>query len=289
MQILVTSASGANGNGCGSLLSFDLDGTARGAFSADPRITDPRGLSVSADRTLLYVNSGSDRILALNAAGDVVHDTGPIAGLNAGGGYLAPDGDYLVGLRSARTIAAFAADLSGMPRHILPAGVVPFPRGFASAEDGTLYLASGIGPNGEGENSIAVFDANRTQLTSRLISDDALSPLDLTIAPNGNIVVSSEYPFRAPNATASIREYDCATGQLVRVFTAPPGIAFDQPRGLRFGPDAHLYCVARDSVVAFDFGNGHFLDSVVRMPRLNGQAIIFFPRLPDSQNTSAGR
>ncbi|SMG49614.1 hypothetical protein [Paraburkholderia susongensis] len=281
MQILVTSASGANGNGYGSLLSFDLDGTARGTFSADPRITDPRGLSVSADRKLLYVNSGSDRILALDATGEVVRDTGPIPGLNAGGGSLAPEGRYLVGLRSARTIAAFAADLSGAPQRILPVDIVPFPRGFASAEDGTVYLASGIGPNGEGENTIAVFDAYGTPLASRFIADDAVSPLDLTIAPNGNIVVSSEFPFRAPHATTSIREYDYATGKLVRVFTPPSGIAFDQPRGLRFSPDGHLYCVARDSVLAFDFDDGRFLDSVVRMPRLNGQAVIFFPLLAD--------
>jgi DNA-binding beta-propeller fold protein YncE len=279
MQILVTSASGANGNGYGSLLSFDADGTPRDPFSADPRIADPRGLNVSANRQLLYVNSGSDRILALNAAGEVVRDTGVIPGLNAGGGNLAPDGHYLVGLRSARTIAVFAADLSGAPRHVLPAGAVPFPRGFAQVENGTIFLASGIGPDGEGENNIAVFDASGTMLASRFISDDAVSPLDLAIAPNGNIVVSSEFPFRAPDAVTSIREYDRVTGKLVRVFTPPSKVGFHQPRGLRFGPDGHLYCVARDNVVAFDFGDGHFLDAVVQLPRLNGQAVIFFPLL----------
>ena len=281
MQILVTSASGANGNGYGSLLSFDLDGTPRGVFSADSRIADPRGLSVSADRRLIYVNSGSDRILALNAAGEVVRDSGKIPGLNAGGGNLAADGKYLVGLRDARTIAAFAADLSGAPHNVLPAGVVPFPRGFASAEDGTIYLASGIGASGEGENTIAVFDADGVPLVQRFITDDAVSPLDLTIAPNGNILVSSEFPFRAPDAVTSIREYDRATGALVRVFTPPSGTGFHQPRGLRFGPDGYLYCVARDGVAVFDFGNGHFLQLAVRMPRLHGQAVNFFPLIAD--------
>ena len=277
MQILVTSASGANGDGYGSLLSFSLDGTSQGTFSADPRITDPRGLCVSANRRLLYVNSGSDRILALDVTGNVVQDTGEIPGLNAGGGNLAPDGTYLVGMRSARTIVAFDADLAGAPQNVLPAGIVPFPRGFASAGDGTLYLASGIGPEGEGENSIAVFDAEGTPLASQFITDDAVSPLDLAIAPNGNIIVSSEFPFRAPDAVTSIREYDRSTGSLVRVFTPPSGVGFHQPRGIGFGPDGNLYCVARDNVMAFDFGDGRFLDSVVHMPRLNGQAIVFFP------------
>ena len=277
MQILVTSASGANGDGYSSLLSFSLDGTPQGTFSADPRITDPRGLSVSANRRLLYVNSGSDRILALDATGNVVRDTGEIPGLNAGGGSLAPDGTYRVGMRSARTIVAFDADLAGAPQNVLPAGIVPFPRGFASAEDGTLYLASGIGPEGEGENSIAVFDAEGTPLASRFITDDAVSPLDLAIAPNGNIVVSSEFLFRAHDAVTSIREHDRSTGSLVRVFTPPSGVGFHQPRGIGFGPDGNLYCVARDNVMAFDFGDGRFLDSFVHMPRLNGQGIVFFP------------
>lgn len=281
MQILVTSASGTNGNGYDALLAFGLDGRPRGAFSADARIADPRGLSVSADRTLLYVNSGSDRILALNSAGEIVRDSGEIPGLDAGGGNLAPDGRYLVGLRSARTVAAFAADLSGAPHDVLPAGAVPFPRGFAASKDGTIYLASGIGPGGEGENNIVVFGADGAPLTRRFIADDAVSPLDLIIAPNGNLVVSSEFPFRAPDAVTSIREYDRATGALVRIFTVPPGVGFDQPRGLRFGPDGHLYCVARDCIVAFDFGNGRFLDTVARMPRLNGQAVIFFPLSAD--------
>ena len=45
-QILVTSASGANGDGYGTLLSSAGGELAR-EFSDDPRITDPRGLSLS--------------------------------------------------------------------------------------------------------------------------------------------------------------------------------------------------------------------------------------------------
>jgi hypothetical protein len=41
MPLLVTSASGANGNGFGALLAFDLDGSLRGTFIEDDRIADP--------------------------------------------------------------------------------------------------------------------------------------------------------------------------------------------------------------------------------------------------------
>jgi hypothetical protein len=45
---------------------------------------------------------------------------------------------------------------------------------------------------------------------------------------------------------------------------------------LRFGPDGKLYCVAQDEVVVFDFVSGKCLVAVVRLPGLNGQAVIFF-------------
>jgi sugar lactone lactonase YvrE len=276
MRILVTSASGANGNGYGALLSFGLDGVPLGPFSDDARIVDPRGMSVSPDRRHLYVNSGNDRILALDTDATVVRDTGPVPGLNAGGGNLGPDGRYYVGLRSARTIAAFPADLDGAAESILPDGVVPFPRGFAFGADGNLFLASGIGPGGEGENNIVVFDADGVPLTSRFITDDAVSPLDLAIGPNGNVLVSSEHPFGKPDAVCTIREYDSSTGKLVRVFSPNPNAGFHRPRGLRFGPDGCLFCVARDTVLAFDFADGRCLGPIVGMPGLNGQAIAFF-------------
>jgi hypothetical protein len=112
---------------------------------------------------------------------------------------------------------------------------------------------------------------------SRFVTDPQLSPLDLAIAPNGNIVVSSERPFGAPDAVTTVREYDAADGHLVRVFSPGGSVEFHKPRGLRFGPDGYLYCVAQDEVVAFDFASGECLAAIVRMPRLNGQALAFFP------------
>jgi hypothetical protein len=278
VNILVTSASGANGDGYGKLLAFSIDGLSLGAFSDDVRIVDPRGLRVSEDRQLLYVNSGDDRILALDAGGEVVLDSGYIPGLNAGGGNLGPDGRYYVGLRSDRTIAAFPADLDGVGTPILERGVVPFPRGFAYGADGRLFLASGMGPDGAGENTVLVFAQDRSLSSRRLIDDEAVSPLDLAVGPNGNVLVSSEFPFGAPDAVTTVREYDKTAGELVRVFAPGADVSFHRPRGLRFGPDGHLYCVARDEVIAFDYDTGKFLDAVIRFPRLHGQAVEFFGR-----------
>ena len=59
----------------------------------------------------------------------------------------------------------------------------------------------------------------------------------------------------------------------MRVFLPDPSLEFRRPRGLRFGPDDHLYCVGENHVVAFDFSTGSFLGPVVKLSRLNGQAL----------------
>ena len=274
MPLLVTSASGANGNGYGALLAFDQDGNPLGRFSDDDRIVDPRGLAPEPGAGLLFLNS-AERVLALDSAGKVVRDTGVIAGLNPGGGVLGPDGRYYVGLRGARTILVLAPDLKTR-EHVLPPGIVPFPRGFGFNPEGKLFLASGVGPDGRGDETIVAFPGDRTHAV-RLVEDPQLSPLDLIVAPNGNLVVASEHPFGAPDAVTTVREYDPETGRLVRVFSASGLAAFRRPRGLRFGAEGYLYCVAQDEVVSFDTNSGKCLGAAVRFPRLHGQALVFFP------------
>ena len=159
----------------------------------------------------------------------------------------------------------------------MPPGVVPFPRGFAFGHDGRLFRASGIGPNAQGDNTILAFPSGPPMSPSRLVVDRELSPLDLAIAPNGNIVVSSERPFGAVDAVTSVREYDARDGHLVRVFSANGKAEFGKPRGLRFAPNRVLYCVARDEFVGFDFASGECLGAIARLPRLNGQAFVLFP------------
>jgi DNA-binding beta-propeller fold protein YncE len=273
-RILVTSASGANGDGFGTLLSFCAGGKLAGPFSDDPRIADPRGLSLSPAGDLVYVTSGDDRVLALGKNGNVVLDSGRIEGLDGGGGTFAPDGRYCVTLRRRGTILALPPGLDTEGEPLLPDGAVPFPRGFGFGDGGQLYLSSGIGPSGEGDNTITVFDGDGRLRNPRLVSDPELSPLDLAIALGGNLVVSSEWPFGSPGATATIREYDPSTGRLVRVLAPDPAVKFARPRGLRFGPGSQLYCVGQHHVVAFDFAAGRFLGVIAELRRLNGQAVL---------------
>jgi DNA-binding beta-propeller fold protein YncE len=280
MAILVTSSAGsANGGGYDAVLRFDAEGHLTGQFSSDPRIVDPRGLSLDPSGALVYLNSGDDRVLALNHQGRVVRDSGRISGLDPGGGTFGPDGRYYVGARRRRTILAMPAALKGDAQTFVPDGVVPFPRGFGFDGERRLYLASGVGPSGEGDNTIVVFDRGEASRGRRLVADPELSPLDLTLAPNGHIVVSSERPFGARDAVTTIRSYDPATRELVRVFVPDRSLEFRRPRGLRFGAGGRLYCVGEGHVVAFDFSTGEFLRAVVELPRLNGQALVLLDSL----------
>src|ERR1700733_4724667 len=103
MNLLVTSASGSNGSGLGKILAFNPQGKLSGPFSDDDRIADPRGLGIEPSERLLFVNSGTDCIVALDPSGQVVRTTSTIPGLNPGGGVFGPDGRYYVGSRAART------------------------------------------------------------------------------------------------------------------------------------------------------------------------------------------
>ncbi len=171
---------------------------------------------------------------------------------------------YYVGSRRLRTIMAMPAALDGPAIPYLPPEVVPFPRGFAFAPDGGIFLASGMSPSDIGENTIKVFDADGHLLVPRLVEDSQLTPLDLAIRPNGNIVVSCERPLGGRDAITSVREYDSTTGRLVRTFR-PDGSS----------PDGDLCCVARDEVASFDFERGDFSGAVVNCSDLFGQALEF--------------
>jgi DNA-binding beta-propeller fold protein YncE len=276
MRVLVSSAKGANGDGYGTVLAFDRVGHALGSFSEDRRVVDPRGLCVTPGGDLIHVNSGDHRIVALDRLGQIVRDTGPIDALDLGGGVFGPDGRYYAGSRNLRTVMVLPAGLDGPAAPFLPARVVPFPRGFAFAPDGRAFLASGIGPSGTGEETVKVFDADRKLVVPRLVDDPQLSPLDLMVAPNGNVVVSSEWPFGAEDAISTVREYDSTSGRLVRTFEPDGPARFRNPRGLRFGPDGNLYCVGRDEVIHFDFETGAYAGAAVTLAGMFGQAVEFF-------------
>jgi hypothetical protein len=203
-----------------------------GSFCDDLRVSDPRGISLHPDSGLTYVNAGPDRILELDQNGVVTLDSGKIEGLDLCGAIFGPDGPYYVTLRRRGTVLALEPSLDDEGMTLLPEAVVPFPREIGFGPENRFFLSSGIGPSGEGENTIAVFSQQGTPIESRLVDDPELSPLDLTVAPDGHLVVNSEWPFGAARAYVTVREYEPLTGRLVRILSPDPSVGFAKPNGV---------------------------------------------------------
>jgi hypothetical protein len=81
----------------------------------------------------------------------------------------------------------------------------------------------------------------------------------------------------------TVREYDAVDGNLVRVFFPAGSAEFRKPRGLRFGPDGKLCCVAQDEVVAFDFATGAFLGGSCALPAPTWTGFGVFPVSKDQR------
>jgi hypothetical protein len=90
--------------------------------------------------------------------------------------------------------------------------MVPLPRGFGFNAEGRLFLASGIGPNRKGDNAISSLLLQRIARghSGMVEHDPDPSPLDLIVAPNGNVIVSSSTrsapPTRSPPSANMMRK-----------------------------------------------------------------------------------
>jgi DNA-binding beta-propeller fold protein YncE len=248
-----------------------------GVFCEDSRITDPRGMCVNPAGDLLFVNAASDQILAIDAQGVIRKALRLPTELELGGAVFGPDGHFYATSRRTGTIVRFPSNLEESGESdLLPVGTVEFPRGFVFDEDGHVVLASGLSPQGKGDETIKLFGGDGQLLNPALVRDPHLSPLDLTRGRDGRIVVSSEWPFGVDGAETTIRLYNQHTGDLEEVFRSTGQSTIRRPRGLRLSADNLVYWVSQDLVVAFDYDSGAFVGELVRYPRLYGQAVVLF-------------
>ncbi len=281
-DILVSSAAAASGVVRDGVFRFEATtGRFRGPFGPTKEIRDPRGLRLTPDGTRVVVNNGDDRILVLDAqSGSLERALPPIQGLNPGGGKFGHDGRYYVTARTWKNIMAFDVNGESDPVVFVPGGLVTFPRGLAQSASGDWYLSSGADPvSGEGQNTILRFDAMGRLDQSFIVRDDALSPLDMEIGPNGHLFVASEFPFGDRRAITTVREYDPVSGRLVRVFDAGVDARGERvtrmPRGITFGPDGELYASGADTVVRYKVASGVLDEIVLESPDIGIQSIVF--------------
>jgi hypothetical protein len=111
---------------------------------------------------VLFLNSGTDRVLAIDRDGRVVRDSGRREGLNPGGGNFGPDGRYYVGLRSKRTVMAFSPRSTPPASISCRAGSYRFPAALLSA---AMAGCSSPRVPGEQKYAVAIRDGDDLWLT----------------------------------------------------------------------------------------------------------------------------
>jgi len=285
-DLLVSSASYATGNAKNGVFRVNpVSGELLGKFGCGAEITDPRGIRLNPRGDHVVVTSGDDKLLVFNAdSGSYFGQLPLIEGLNPGGVKFGRDGRFYVGARTAKSIVAYDVVGGKPPSTFVPGTFVKFPRGLAASPDGFMYLASGTNPaTGDGQNTVLRFKEDGSLDESFKVADDELSPTDTEVAPNGNLLSHSEFPFKDPNAVTTVREYDRKDGHLVRVFDAGVDAKGERvvhrPRGITIGPDGMLYASGQDNIVRFSLETGKLDKVVFASPGINAQSIIFVPHI----------
>ena len=284
-DVVVTSA--AN-NGNDAAIRFDgLTGRLIGEFPNGGELTDPRDIvqEIDGSNTVL-INGGNDNVLRFDATtGNFIETFIEFPELNGGGAVFGPDNNYYVGARTLGSIVRFNGQTGDFINEFIPSELVDFPRGFVFGSDGNFYLGNGADPaTGGGGGTVIQYDGLTGQvLNPNFVNDPELSPLDVINGLDGNIYVSSEFPFGQDDSVATVRVYNVETGALLDILDAgldAEGVPIlDAPRGLGFGPDGNLYAssTGTGSVVRFDGATGDLIDVFIEFPQLNGQALNFVP------------
>jgi hypothetical protein len=291
-DLLVTSASYGTGPVSNGVFRFNpVSGQLLGPFGCGAKIVDPRGIRLNPKGDHVVVSNGDDKLLVFDAkSGGYFGELPSVPGLNPGGSKFGKDGRFYVGSRSQRRVIAIDVLKHTPPETFILGTYVTFPRGLAVAPTGELYLASGTDPvTGEGQNTILRFTEDGKFDGTFKVEDPRLSPTDTEVAPSGNLLSASEFPFKSPDAVTTVREYDKATGKLVRVFDAGFDVNGNRvthnPRGITIGPDGALYSAGRDNVVRYDMATGKFDRVVVASPGINAQSLIFIPKIESACGT----
>lgn len=286
-DIVVTSA--AN-NGNGAALRFDgSTGQFIGNYTSGIDLNDPRDIEVDVfDPSTVLINGGDDNVLRFDGkTGEYIETFIQRPNLNAGGSVFGPDQNYYAGSRSLVAILRFDGETGDFIDEFIDSTTINFPRGFVFGSDGNFYWGNGADPaSGSGGGGILQYDGvTGALLNDAFIVDPELSVLDAIDGPDGNIWTTSEFPFRDPNGKGTVRIYNIDDGALLKVLD--PGLDADgepilaAPRGMRFGPDNNLYVssTGTESVVRFDGETLEFIDTFIKFPNLNGQALNFVPSI----------
>ncbi|MFO0872581.1 MAG: M12 family metallo-peptidase [Phycisphaerales bacterium] len=224
-------------------------------------------LVITPDRRVLVSSGADDRVAELAPDGSFVGDlVGPgVGGLDEPAGLLLkPDGTLLVASRKTHSVLRYSLATGAFLGAFVPAhsGGLVSPFGLAFGPDGHLYV------NGA-DNRVRRYDGATGTFLGILVGSAANGglgdPRGMVFLPDGRLVVAS----RATNALLS---YDGATGAFLGKFNkggTTTALTFDEPWGVRIGPNGNLFAVRHDPGDPVGAGGGLLHDDLLEVQELH--------------------
>ncbi|MCH7602596.1 MAG: hypothetical protein IIB54_07520 [Planctomycetes bacterium] len=222
-------------------------------------IINPQDLIITDDGRILVSSAGDSRIVQFDRTGAYVGDfvTAGLGGLNVPTSMIiGPNGNLFVA--SLRTDSVLEYD--GTTGAFVGVFVDPPPPPLAAPGAKSLPVAYainpfgiGFGPNGNfyvtsSTNEVMEFDGVTGAFISIFVTAASNGGLDtprqILFKPNGNLIVASFM-------TKEILEYDAITGAPLGKFNnggTDAALTFDNPWGLRYGPDGFIYASRNGAV-----------------------------------------
>ncbi len=234
-------------NATNALAQFHARSGVRTATSDAGFVSNPQDLIITPDFRVLVSSADDDRIVEFDRHGAYVGDFVPagLGGLNYPTSMtIGPNGNLFVCSRDLHTVMEYALP-SGAYEGVFswsPAELFE-PFGLTFGPDGHLYVTSS-------NNEVIKFDGATGAYMERFVQNTANGglndPRQLLFTPDGLLVVAS---FN----TKQLLKYDGATGVWLGKFNNggdDNALTFDQPWGLRMGPDGLLYASRNGAVSA---------------------------------------
>lgn len=236
---------------------------------SQPGVVLGNDLVITPDRRVLVSSEGNDSIVELAADGSLVGQLVPsgLGGLDAPAGLLLDGQTLLVASRGSGQVLRYAL-ADGAFLGVFAAGPLTGPFGLCFGPDGHLLVNDAL-------NRVLRFHGQTGAFLGSLVSpfqNGGLSdPRGMLVLPDGRLLVAG----RLNNAILS---YDSQTGAFLGKFNqggTTNALTFDEPWGLRLGPNGNLFAVRHHVGEAAGTGGGLLHDDLAEL-HVNASRIYEF-------------
>jgi len=241
--------------------------------TAKGHVTGGNDLVITANRRVLVSSGADDRVVEFAADGSSVGD---LVGAGSGGldepaGLLVrPDGTLLVASRATNRVLKYDLETGAFLGVFAGGGggrVPNAPFGLAIGGDGHLYV-------GCGDNRVRRYNGTSGAFLNIFVTQQSgglIDPRGMVFLPGGDLLVAS----RGSN---SLLRYAAADGAFLGKFNqggTTSALTFDEPWGLRIGPNGNVFALRHDPGEPTGEAGGMFHDDLAEL-HVNASRIYEF-------------